>query len=82
MSKPKKRIVAEQFVAGSFVLVDKTGHPRGGMMVGPDGMASLAFFDKAGEIMASLSVEEDGTSKLVVNDMIVRFEKDLGALGK
>lgn len=82
MSKPKKRVVAEQIVAESFVLVDKAGRPRGGMSVSPDGVAGLVLQDKAGKITATLTVEENGTARLIVNDMVVKFEKDLGAPGK
>ena len=73
--EPKVR-VAEQFVAESFVLVDKAGRHRGGMSVTPDGVAGLTLHGKDGEIRALLAVGEDGTAELSINGTVVRFEKE------
>lgn len=60
--KPQgKVLVAETVIAKQFTLVDKAGHPRGGMMVTPEGMASLILHDKTGRITSGLLVSEDGT---------------------
>ena len=62
---PKERILLE---AEAFILRDKNGNVRGGLLATGDGEASLSFADKNGNVRASLTVYEDGSPELYFRD--------------
>ena len=62
---PKERILLE---AEAFILRDKNGNIRAGLMVNEDGEATLFFGDKNGTTRAQLMVHEDGGPILTFRD--------------
>jgi hypothetical protein len=65
---PEDVIVKKMIVAEHFALVDKAGHPRGGMVVDSDGTANLALQDNTEQIRAALLVTEAGAVQFCMTD--------------